>query len=200
MGSAAKRLAFAVSRLLGPLPLLCLLWLATAVKSGIGLWRALWVYPLIFFIGIAIPTIISIAVLRYRKISIEWTNLKDRYLLIPIYIPFWIIVLFLVWKLTNPTIFHLSLLMTVGIISGIISYVFLHFKISAHVMIASGVFWGINFMTHNEYPWLFILLLPLIWSRLVLKQHTMTELIAGLIVANGIMVVAVLLFGWPAVP
>ena len=195
-----KSLAFLISRILGPLPLLCLLWLATAFKSGIGFWKALWVYPLIFLVGIAIPTAISLLIMRAKKIDFEWTNLKDRYLLIPIYIPFWIVDLFLVWKLTNQTVFHLSLLMTAGIISGIISYTVFRFKISAHMMIASGVFWGVNFMTHNNYLWLFVFLLPLYWARLVLKQHTKVELIAGLIVSNGIMATAIFLFGWPKVP
>lgn len=195
-----KKLAFLISRVLGPLPLLCLLWLATALKSGIGFWKALWVYPLIFLIGIAIPTGISIIVMKIKKIDFEWTNLKDRYLLIPIYIPFWVLVLICTWFLTDQTIFHLALLCTFGIIVGIISYVYFHFKISAHIMIASGVFWGVNFMTHIKYWWLFLLLIPLIWARLKLKQHTWVELIAALVVVNIIDIVAILLFGWPRVP
>ncbi|MCL4398111.1 hypothetical protein M1403_03785 [Patescibacteria group bacterium] len=198
---AKKDLAFIISRLLGPLPLLCLLWLAVAVKSGIGFWKALWVYTLIFVIGLAIPTLLSTYILlRKRGITIEWTRLKDRLILIPIYIPFWVIVLVLTWLLTNSTVFHLSLLMTVGIIAGIFCYAVLRFKISAHMMVASGAFWGVNFMTHSKYLWLFLLLIPLVWARLVLKQHTKEELIAGLIISNGIMATAVLLFGWPGVP
>lgn len=195
-----KSLAFLVSRILGPLPLLCLLWLATALKSGIGFWKALWVYPILFLIGIAIPTTISIVILRKKHIDIEWSNLKDRYLLIPIYVPFWAIVLLLVWKLTSPAIIYLSILMSAGIVTGIFCIVVLRYKVSAHMAIASAVFWGINFLTHNKYLWLFLLLIPLFWARLELKQHTIKQLVAGLLIANVLTGAFVYFFGWPAVP
>lgn len=195
-----KKLAFVISRVLGPLPLLCLLWLATAVKSGIGFWKALWVYPLIFIVGIAIPTAISLVVMQRRKINFEWSNLKDRRLLVPIYIPFWLVVILLTWLLTNSTIFHLALLTTLEVTFALIFYLYLKVKISAHMMIASGVFWGVNFMTHNKYWWLFFFLIPLIWARLELKQHTWAELIIGLLLVNAIDTVAIIIFGWPGVP
>lgn len=196
-----KKLAFVISRILGPLPLLCLLWLAVALKSGIGFWKALWVYPLIFLVGIAMPAAISTWVLikKRGKINIEWSRLEDRYLLIPIYVPFWIIVLLLVWKLTNPAIIYLSLLMTVGVIAGVISIVVLRYKVSAHMAIASATFWGVNFLTHNKFLWLFFMLIPIYWARRELKQHTWKQLIAGLLLANALTIVFIFLFGWPKV-
>ncbi len=191
-----KKFAYIISRLLGPLPMLCLLWLVTALKSGVSYSRAIWVYPLIFLVGIIIPTLISVSVMRVKKIDFEWTNLKDRKLLIPIYFPLWLVVLVITWQFTNLVIFHLALITTLQIIIGITLYTYFHFKASAHMMIASGTFWGVNFMTHGSFWWLFLLLIPLMWARLKLKQHSFKELIAGLLVINVLDILALLFFGW----
>jgi hypothetical protein len=196
------RLAFIISRVLGPLPLLCLLWLATAVKSGIGIWRALWVYPVIFIIGIAIPFSITTYILikRHGRTTIEWTNIKDRMIFVPLLFFFWSINLVAVYFLTNRTVFHLSLLAAALTVAAFFITVILKFKISLHIMAASGVFWGVNFMTHFKFWWLFLLLPPLIWARYVLKIHTLTELASAAILANTLILLAVYIFGWPAVP
>ena len=196
------RLAFLISRVFGPLPLLCLLWLATAFKSGIGFWKALWVYPLLFIVEIAIPfAITTLIIFKSRgRVNIEWSNINDRKIFAPIILFFWTIALIGVWYLTNNTIFHLSLLAGLLTISAFIITLVFHFKISLHMMAASGVFWGVNFLTHFNYWWLFLLLIPIVWARKTLKVHTLTELIGGLILANSLIILATLLFGWPKVP
>lgn len=193
--------AYFVSRILGPFPLLILLWFVTAVKSGIGFWKALWVYPLIGFVGIGLPFLVSTWILfRKKSTDLEWTDTDDRVNVILITLFFWFLSTILVKYLTNQTIFHLTLLAGgIGIILFLITAV-LRFRISLHISAASGVFWGINFLTHFKFLWLFILLIPVIWSRYVLKAHTLAELTAGLILTNGLIILAILLFGLPRVP
>lgn len=197
-----RSLAFLISRALGPLPLLCLLWLTTALKSGIGFYKALWVYPLIFLIGIAIPfSITTYLLFRFKKrLNIEWTNIADRKIFAPLLLVFWSLALVAVYLLTNQTIFHLSLLAGMLTLAAFIITLGFHFKISLHIMAASGVFWGINFLTHSKFWWLFTLLVPLVWARNYLKIHTLSELLAGFILANGLIILAVLFFGWPMAP
>lgn len=197
-----EKAAFLVSRILGPLPLLCLLWLTTALKSGIGFYKALWVYPLIFLIGIAIPfSITTYLLFRFKKrLNIEWTNIADRKIFAPLLLAFWSLSLVAVYLLTNQTIFHLSLLAGMLTLAAFIITFAFKFKISLHIMAASGVFWGVNFLTHLNFWWLFILLIPLVWARNYLKVHTLNELLAGFILSNGLIILAILLFGWPTVP
>lgn len=193
--------AFFISRLFGPVPLLCLLWLATALKSGIGAWKALWVYPLIFVIGIAAPFLVTTFLVVIGKVeSFEWSRLKDRYLMFAVVLFFWLIDLIFIYFLTNRTIFHLALLAGEVTAAALLVMAVFQFKISLHTTAASGVFWGVNFLTHFRYWWLFFFLIPIVWARYVLKIHTAKELAAGFVLANGLIIIAVAIFGLPAVP
>ncbi len=192
--------AYAISRILGPLPLLVLLWIVTAVRSGIGFWKALWTYPLILLIGLAFPTVILTYFIIRLHIDLDWSKLNQRIKALIIYLPFWAVALILIRQLTSSTIYHLAQLGTVLIITLIGITTIFKFKISLHTAAASAVFWGINFLTHFQYPWLFLLLIPIIWARYVLKIHTAIELFSGLILANSLIILAVLLFGLPSVP
>lgn len=197
-----KRLAFIISRILGPIPLVCLLWLVTAVKSGIGLWRAIWVYPLIFLFSIAIPTTITTLLIVTKHVSsIEWKSVQERKrYLTPVMLSGLACLVILTKLLTNTTTFHLSLVTAVIVLTTITVYALFNFKISFHMVIASGVFAGVNLFFHQQFLWLYLLLLPIAWARFTLKLHTVSELGAGVIVANAIIILSVLLFGWPAAP
>ena len=195
-----QTIAFVISRLLGPLPLLCLLWLVTAFKSGIGFWKAIWVYPLIFIVAIGVPFAISTYILiRPGGPGIEWPTIGSRRKLYPIFLFSGSLALVLAYFLTSPTIFHLSLL--AGLIAALIYLIttLFKFKISVHTALASGVFWGINFLTHFKFWWLFFFLIPIVWSRYVLKVHNLSELLAGIILTNSLIIIAILLFGLPKI-
>ncbi len=197
-----RSLAYLISRVLGPLPLLILLWFVTAVKSGIGFWKALWVYPVILLATIILPTSITTFLVATKKVKdIEWSNLKDRQKYLP---PLAIISIFLLliltYWLTNQTIFHLSLLLSLIIAGMVLTWVIFNFKISNHLVIATVTFAGVNLFFHFKFWWLFILLIPIIWARYVLKMHTLAQLIWGFILPAAIGLLAILLFGYPAVP
>jgi hypothetical protein len=197
----AKRLAYIISRILGPLTLVCLIWLVTAFKSGIGFWKAVWVYPLIFILSIAIPFgITTYLILTKRVDNLDWKKLEDRNRYFPIALGALGILVILTYFLTNSTIFHLTLVLAVIILATIFCYLFLRFKISAHMVLASITFAAINLFYHLQFLWLYLLLIPLAWARYTLKVHTLIELVAGLILANGIILAALLIFGWPNVP
>lgn len=197
-----KKGAFIISRILGPLPLLCLLWLTTALKSGIGLGRAIWVYPVIFIITIAIPTIITTYLISVKKVKdIEWSDIDQRKKYLPPITAFSVItLLFLTKILTNETIFHLSLLLSAIMVTMVLTWSFLNFKISGHIVIATLTFAGINLFYHQKFWWLFFLIPAIIWARNKLKIHTLAQLTAGFIMPATIVFLALLLFGWPVVP
>lgn len=197
-----RSLAYLISRVLGPLPLACLLWLVTALKSGIGFYKALWVYPLIFLFTIGTFTLFTSYLITIKKVkNIEWPDINERKKYLPSISLLAIIFLnFLTYFLTNQTVFHLSLLLGSIILAMIFIWSFLNFKISGHVIIATITFTGVNLYFHNNFLWLFILLIPIIWARYVLKMHTLAQLIGGFILPAAIGLLALFLFGWPAVP
>lgn len=198
----SRKIAYIISRIFGPLPLLCLLWLVTAFKSGIGFWRALWVYPLIFLATIAIPNLITIFLITTKRVKgLDWPDLTERKKYLPTITLISILGLTMLTKLlTNETIFHLSLLLSLIGFLVILIWLFFNFKISAHIVVATGTFAGLNLFFHMQYLWLFLLLIPIIWARHELKMHTYFQLIAGFIMPTIVTLLAILIFGWPKVP
>lgn len=197
-----NNLAFIISRLFGPVTFIIFLWLTTALKSGLGFWKAIWVYPVIFVFSIGIPLIITTYLVAIKRASdIDWSNIeaRNKYLL-PLSIPTVSIFILLFYFLTNSTLFHLSLVLAVIMIAGIFITSILKFKISGHMILASMAIANFNLFFHMGYLWLYFLLIPIAWARYTLKVHTAKELLAGIILANGIMLLALLIFGWPNIP
>lgn len=197
-----KKIAFFISRFFGPIPLLFVLWLTTALKSGIGFYKALWVYPVILLFSLLIPTAITTYLISIKKVSdIEWKKLADRRkFLLPLGIYAVISLVIATYFLTNATTFHLTLLFSTIIVTFMGIYAFTSFKASAHIAVATVTIASINLFFHQQYLWLFSLLIPIIWARYVLKVHTLAELIGGFTITASILLLGLLLFGWPAVP
>lgn len=197
-----KKIAFVISRIFGPIPLLFALWLTTALKSGIGFWKALWVYPIILFFSLLIPTVITTYLITVKKVSdIEWKRIANRRkFLIPLGIYSITVLSVLTYLLTNSTIFHLTLLFSTICATFIVIYAFTNFKISAHIAVATITIANTNLFFGLKYLWLFILLIPIIWARYVLKVHTLAELISGFALTASMLLLGLFLFGWPAVP
>lgn len=195
-------IAYLISRIFGPLPLICLVWLLTALKSGIGFWKAIWVYPLIFILVIGLPMAITTYLVYSKRVkNIEWSDLEQRnkYLL-PLALITLPLLVSLNYFLINNTSFHLSLLLSIIVLSVLFSYRFFHFKISGHIVTATITVCAVSLYLGFHFLWLFLLILPLIWARLTLKVHTKAELVAGLLLPLAIIVGAIFLFGWPNIP
>ena len=195
-------IAYLISRVLGPAPLVIILWFVVALRSGIGFWKAIWVYPLIFIFSIGIPLLLTTYLVMLKKVTdIDWSNIEDRNkYLMPISLISLFIFLILIFLLTNTTIFHLALVLALIILVSVYITAILKFKISGHMILASLTFAGINLFFDMKFLWVYILLLPIAWARYTLKVHTVKELLAGTILSNGIMLLALLIFGWPTVP
>lgn len=191
-----------ISRLLGPSPLVIILWFVVAIRSGIGFWKAIWVYPIIFIFSIGIPLLITTYLVATKRVSdIDWSKIEDRNrFLFPITIAALFILVILIYFLTDSTTFHLSLVLAAVILTTTFVTAVLKYKISAHMVLASLTFGGINLYFHLQFLWLYLLLIPIAWARYILKKHTVDQLVAGTVLSNGIMLLALLIFGWPAVP
>lgn len=196
-----EKVAYLISRIFGPIPLLCFIWLLTSIKSGIGFWKAIWVYPLVLLVSLIIPIAITSILMSKKQTGIEWANVEDRkkYLL-PVIIPSLFALNLLLFLFTNQTIFRLSLLLSAVILSMGTIWVVFNFKISGHIVVATLAISTVVLFFGFQFFWLFILLIPIMWARLTLKVHTIPELLGGVILPTTIMLTALLLFGWPQVP
>ncbi|KKU91040.1 MAG: hypothetical protein UY21_C0013G0023 [Microgenomates group bacterium GW2011_GWA1_48_10] len=200
--SPDQKLAYLISRIFGPLPLTCLLWLITALKSGVGLQKALWVYPLIFIIVIAVPILITTYLIATKRAKdIEWSDVGDRArYLTPVVISSLISLIALTYLLTTLTVFHLSLLLSVIILTLVLFYHSLKLKVSAHIALATLTISSLILFFGLNYTWLFLGLIPIMWARKTLKVHTWPELAAGFLIPAAIILLAMAIFGWPNIP
>ncbi len=68
-------------------------------------------------------------------------------------------------------------------------------KISLHVTTLTALITLIVVFTGDwRYAWVYLLLYPVAWARLKLKQHTKAQLVAGLLVGLGVTLAAKLIF------
>lgn len=194
-----NRLAYLISRVLGPTPLVSLTFLLVAVNSGIGINKALWVYPLIFLVSIATPMVFTIYLVLSKKVKdIEWSDIKDRGKYMPPIVIYSLGSLtFLIWLLTTSTLFRMTLLFDAIVFVMILFYKYLELKASVHIMFATIAFASIILFFGFQYFWIFIFLLPIMWARRTLKVHTWPELLVGFFVPATLMIAALLIFGWP---
>ncbi len=55
----------------------------------------------------------------------------------------------------------------------------MHWKISFHGGLNTLIFYTVNYLYNWRFWWLFLLLIPIGWARLVMKKHNMVQFLAG---------------------
>lgn len=62
----------------------------------------------------------------------------------------------------------------------------LKWKISFHGGLNALIFSTVNYLYEWKFWWLFLVLIPIGWARLVLKKHDFSQLTAGIVLCTGI--------------
>lgn len=62
----------------------------------------------------------------------------------------------------------------------------LRWKISFHGGLNSLIFSTVNYLYHWRFWWLFLLLIPIGWSRLTMRKHNFSQFAAGVLVCTSI--------------
>lgn len=62
----------------------------------------------------------------------------------------------------------------------------LKWKISFHGGLNALIYSTVNYLYDWNFWWLFLLLIPIGWARLVMKKHDLSQLIAGILLCTGI--------------
>lgn len=92
----------------------------------------------------------------------------------------------------NLLIYVLSSLLVV-IFSSIIT---LYWKISFHTAVTASVITAITILGGGAFSWMFLLILPVGWARVVLERHTLYQVIGGTLIASVITWAVFYLFGY----
>jgi len=181
-------MASLISRLLEPLTLIFFLFGLALWQSGVtgmALVRAL---GLVFFVGIVPPAcLLFFAVQRKWVTNWDLSNRTQRVKALGVFLFFLVIDLYVGWKFPYP-FFHQMLLYFIVLFLGFFLLT-LRWKISGHMtMLTTTVLFIVNFFGWQWAP--LVLLIPLLgWSRLVLKRHTLGQIIGGVVYASTIFIV-----------
>lgn len=96
-------------------------------------------------------------------------------------------------RLENENLLFLSnVLVALLICLTIITFIW---KISLHAATMSAMVTIIVLFSGSIFLWLYLLLLPIIWARILLKQHTPAQLIGGIMLGMGLTIIAFKIFG-----
>lgn len=182
-----EKVAQITSIVLGPQVWLPVLFLSALFHPGFQSENLLMLVPSILILQVVIP--LGYLYLAPKVgLATAWDLPKrgERYLFLSLVILTSIISLYLIKELGDEFLFKLDLL-TLGLI--LITFIItLYWKISLHsVLNAFGAIF-INYLYGWNLPFLYLTIPIIFWARLTLKKHTAAQLLAGILVALGFMI------------
>ena len=170
-----------ISRLFEPFVLLLIIIVMALIRGGTVGIPLIQTLAVVFF-GMIIPPVIALLIaLRTKKIS-NWdmSNRKQRVRACLVFFLFMIIDFFLIRMLAIPALSQLFLFLFFVFIGFFLITLF--WKISGHMLVATiAVCIWIHWFGLAT-TWYLLGILPLLgWSRLVLKRHTLAQIIGGVV-------------------
>ncbi|WP_455645428.1 hypothetical protein [Methanosphaera sp.] len=134
-----------------------------------------------FIITTIVPLLVMSFWIKYKGVDKDFTDRKERGKPLLITVVFYFIGTYLLW-LIGANLLSCALMLCFGINALIIVLINIKWKISIHVIGLAGPIVALLFA--SQYGWVFGLLIPIvIWSRLTLRKHTLSQLIGGLLYA-----------------
>lgn len=182
-------LATIISRLFEPFFLLFLLILLTALRADITGWNL--VYMMVSIIGVVFvpPSVLLLWAIRSKKIS-NWdiSNRRQRVKALAIFLFIFAIDMVMIFIMNNAEMTKLFLFFFITLIG--FFCITLFWKLSGHLSTAM-IFIGILIYWYGWW-WPLLLVLPvLVWSRIVLKRHTIAQTIGGLLFGSAMVVIGI---------
>ena len=131
--------------------------------------------------------------LRSRKIDIDISKREDR--IIPLLLSTMgaVFVSFLVSsRLHSPSLVLVSYVLVAMLV--FLTFITFVWKISFHAATPAAAVTLLVLFRGPEYAWFYLAIVPVVWSRLVLKQHTPAQLAAGVLSGVALTYAAFLIF------
>lgn len=187
-------LASSISCVFSPYVIPILMSIGTTYHSANTLYQAIqWMLIQVIFLSV-IPFLIAILFKKIGLISdLHVNNRQQRFLFFLTLIPFWLICLFILKKISVPLfvfLLPLAYVLTV-VVAMVINFVT---KISAHSAAITGLWVGfLNVFGTYFFP--FGILIPAVmWARVTRKKHSPSQTLLGMLVGGAIMMIVFMIF------
>lgn len=173
-------LATVISRVCEPFVLLLMLVVITLLQDGMPM-KTFFRVLTVIVIGIIVPPLLAlVGALRNKTIS-NWdiSNRKQRVWALGIFFLFLIFDYFLIRALGITSLSRLFLFLSIVFLGFFL--VTLVWKMSGHLTFAT-IFVGIIIYLFGGFFWILLVMLPFLsWSRVILKRHTVGQVIGGMV-------------------
>ena len=158
------------------------------LKSGLPPNKQIILFPLLLLCQVGIPFgYIYIAYKRKIISDLDISKREERYKALFATFISLLVSLFLTYFFGNQLLFQLGLLFVlILIINGFIT---LFWKISLHMTLNIVASIIIDYLFHWKLPMIFISIPLIFWSRLVLKKHTVWQLLAAFLLNGAVTVI-----------
>lgn len=190
-----NKIARIISVVLGPQVWLPLLFFLIIFRSGLSGSQLKLLLPLVFLLEVVIPLgYLFIAPKVGWATSWDLPKRSERYPLFVITVVTSLISLALIYFFGTKLLFELSLLFLIMlVISMAITF---YWQISLHVTL--NVFGALitNFLFSWNLPLLYVVVPLVIWSRYYLKKHTVSQMVAPIILNSGIVLIGLYYLGY----
>ncbi len=165
-------------------------WYSSDLSQGLQ-----WMIAMAPFLIFA-PLIFFIVSLKLGWISdIDLSNRKERPAFLAVFITTLLIANVVLYMFNVPEKFLVYALsgLVVTVTTAIIT---LFWKISYHTTVTTSVVTAIVILGGLKFAWLFLLIIPVAWSRVALKKHTFWQVVFGALVSFLITYIIFYLFGY----
>lgn len=177
-----EQIARVLSILLGPQIWLPLLFIVIIFRSGLNYQQLLVIFPSALILQVVIPlTYLYIAPKVGLATAWDLPKREERYLFLSICFIASLITCFISYYYGTSLLFKLNLLLL--ILFTIIFVTTLYWKISLHTSLNTVGSILINYLFGWSLWWVYLSIPLVFWARLVLKRHTLIQLIVGIIIS-----------------
>lgn len=178
----SRRLATIISRIFDPtwiVPAMLAVAVVWSIANGLR-WR--FILLLLFLDGL-VPFLYFLHLLRTREIS-DWdtTDRRERYQLYSFTVAVHAVGVILAAVMGK--IILAKILFSFWILSVAFTLITFVWKISLHAGVLAAAATFVHYALGPSWAWLWVLLLPVSWARVVMKKHTWLQVVAGTILAS----------------
>lgn len=192
---SSKKLAKILSVILGPHVWTPLLFLLVLYKSNLTLPQSKIIFPTMLVLQVVIPIGYLLLAPKLEWVS-QW-DMKNKKERIPSFILMFfltIISLIIIYLFGNKLLLHLNLTFLVLLVTLLV--ITIYWRISLHSSLNTAASIIVNFLFHWKAPLLYITIPIIMWARLKLSKHTVSQVVAGVIVTSLISLAGLALFGY----
>lgn len=181
-----EKLANIISIILGPQVWAPLIFLVGFSHSGINNYNSYLLLPSILVLQVFLPlAYLYLAPKVGLATSWDLPKREERYPFLGLVFITSLISLYLIHQFGDQFLFNLFLLFF--ILLSVVFVITLYWKISLHTYLNTFGVIFINYLFDWKLPFLFLTIPIVFWARLTLKKHTILQLLAGILISLGFM-------------